>query len=194
MPRERGRVATAADPTSTSLSTTVHSRERGHIGLVVLGSILSGLVLGLVLVLVVFEGAEEAKITGSALIALGAGFMFLAVVSSRFTDMPQRWAVAPAVALLIVGLALLVFVPGDRTLRLAGWVWPLLLVLLVLWSFVGARRSLHNWSRRALLYPALVVLLLIALGGGFETSRRQQRAIRPTAVVALSSSRVTVST
>jgi hypothetical protein len=32
-----------------------------------------------------------------------------------------------------------------------------------------AHRSLHNWSRRALLYPAFAVLGLVALGGAFET-------------------------
>ncbi len=56
------------------------------------------------------------------------------------------------------GSALLLFAPGNGALGLAGWVWPVLLVLLVGWSFWGARRSLHNWSRRALLYPALFVL------------------------------------
>ena len=45
---------------------------RGHIGLIVLGSIVAGLVLGLVLVLGVFGGSEEATITGAALISLGA--------------------------------------------------------------------------------------------------------------------------
>ena len=59
--------------------------------------------------------------------------------------------------------------PGDHLLRLAGWVWPVLLLLLVAWSYRGARRSLHNWSRRALLYPALFVLGLVAVGGAFET-------------------------
>jgi pimeloyl-ACP methyl ester carboxylesterase len=161
-------MAVPAPPTS-SRSTTAEGGGRGHIGLVVLGSIASGLVLGLVLVLAVFDGGEEAKITGSALMALGAGFTLLAIGSSRFTDQPQRWALAPAVVLLIVGLALLVLLPGDRTLRLAGWVWPALLLLLVGWSFRGARRSLHNWSRRALLYPALLVLLLVAVGGAAET-------------------------
>jgi hypothetical protein len=82
-------------PNSTRLSATIEVRERGHTGLLVLGSIALGLILGLLLVLVVFEGAEEAKITGSALLALGAGFMVLAVASIRFTDQPQRWALAP---------------------------------------------------------------------------------------------------
>ena len=40
--------------------------SRGHIGLIVLGSIIGGLVLGLVLVLVVFAGASEPVITGAA--------------------------------------------------------------------------------------------------------------------------------
>ena len=33
----------------------------------------------------------------------------------------------------------------------------------------GSRRALSSWSRRALLYPAFVVLALVALGGAFET-------------------------
>ncbi|HWJ32757.1 MAG TPA: alpha/beta hydrolase, partial [Gaiellaceae bacterium] len=48
-------------------------------------------------------------------------------------------------------------------------VWPVLLLILVGWSFRGARRSLDSWSRRAILYPALVVLALVAVGGAFET-------------------------
>ena len=144
-------------------------KESGRIGLVVLGSIAFGLVLGLVLVLVIFPGGEESQITGAALLALGAGFLLLALASSRFTDQPQRWALAPGIGAAVVGLAVLLLSPGNRVLGLAGWVWPVLLLLLVGWSFWGARRSLHNWSRRALLYPSLFVLLLVAVGGAYET-------------------------
>jgi pimeloyl-ACP methyl ester carboxylesterase len=157
-----------AAPASTNVNSTA-PRERGRIGLVVFGSIAFGFVLGLLLTLVVFAGGEESQITGSALLALGAGFMLLAFASSRFTDQPQRWALAPGVASAVLGLAILLFSPGNRALGLAGWVWPVLLVLLVGWSFWGARRSLRNWSRRALLYPALFVLLLVAIGGAYET-------------------------
>ena len=66
-------------------------------------------------------------------------------------------------------LRALIVRPGDRLLGWTGWVWPLLLALLVVWSVRGARRSLDNWSRRALLYPAFAVLGLVALGGAFET-------------------------
>jgi hypothetical protein len=95
--------------------------------------------------------------------------MLLALASSRFTDQPQPWALAPGIAAAVIGLAILLAAPGNRALGLAGWVWPLLVLLLVGWSFWGARRSLHNWSRRALLYPALFVLLLVAVGGAYKT-------------------------
>ena len=85
------------------------------------------------------------------------------------TDQPQSWALVPALGIGVVGLALLILGPSDRVLGWLGWVWPLLLVLVVVWSVRGARRSLHNWSRRALLYPAFAILALIALGGAFET-------------------------
>jgi pimeloyl-ACP methyl ester carboxylesterase len=138
-------------------------------GLIVLGSILAGLALGLVLVLGVFGGSEEATITGSALVALGAGMLILFLLAGRRTDQPQPWALAPAIALGALGFALLIIRPGDRLLSWTGWIWPILLALLVVWSVGGARRSLHNWSRRWLLYPALAVLGLVALGGAYET-------------------------
>ena len=144
-------------------------RRRGHIGLIVLGSIVSGLVLGLVLVLGVFAGGDEATITGAALVSLGAGLLVLFVLAGRRTDQPQPWALAPAVALGGVGFAVLITTPSDRILSWMGWVWPPLLALAVAWSVRGARRSLHSWSRRALLYPALALLALVALGGAFET-------------------------
>jgi hypothetical protein len=44
-----------------------------------------------------------------------------------------------------------------------------LLAMLVVLSFRAARRSLRNWSRRVLLYPALLVLLVVAMGGAVGT-------------------------
>ncbi len=162
-------MTTATAESTTSLQMAAAPSARGHIGVVVLGAIASGALLGLLLVLVVFGGGPEYEITGAALLALGAGFLLLAVVSGRYTDEPQRWALHPGVGSAVAGAALLVLSPGDHDLALAGWVWPALLAVLVGWSFHGARHALHNWSRRALLYPALFVLLLVAAGGVFET-------------------------
>jgi pimeloyl-ACP methyl ester carboxylesterase len=157
-------MTTAAVPSVTGRRGT-----KSRIGLVVLGAIASGLALGLLLVLAVFVGGPEHEITGAALVALGTGFVLLALGARRFSDQPQDWALRPGLATAIVGVGLFALAPGNRALDLAGWVWPVLLLALVGWSFRGARRSLNSWSRRAILYPALVVLALVAIGGLFET-------------------------
>jgi pimeloyl-ACP methyl ester carboxylesterase len=162
-------MTTTTTATSTSRGAARRIATKGHVGLVVLGSIAAGLAVGLLLVLGVFAGGDEPHIVGSALLALGAGFALLAVSSARLTSQPQRWALVPGVASMVAGLGVLVLAPGPQLLDLAGWIWPVLLVMLVASSFRGARRSLDNWSRRALLYPALVVLSLIALGGAAGT-------------------------
>lgn len=162
-------MSTAAVPSSTGLGATRQVSATGRIGLVVLGAIASGLLFGLLLVLVVLAGGPEHEITGAALFALGAGFVLLAVGSSRLGDQPQPWALLPGGATAAVGLAIWALAPGDHALTLAGWAWPELLLVLVIASFRGARRALDNRSRRALLYPSLVVLVLIAAGGAFQT-------------------------
>ena len=164
-------MATATDPPETTANAPAVEEVsgRGHIGLIVLGSIAFGLILGLVLVLGVFGGGRENVITGAALISFALGMLMLFELARRRTDQPQPWALAPAVGLGVVGLALLILGPSGRVLGWLGWVWPLLLAALVVWSWRGAHRSLHNWSRRALLYPAFVILGLVAVGGAYET-------------------------
>ncbi len=142
---------------------------RGHIGLIVLLSIAVGLGLGLVLDLLVFGGGREPVITGAALLSLAVGCAMLAELSARRTNQPQEWARIPAICFGVAGAAILILRPSSHVLGLLGWVWPILLLALVVWMFRGSRRSLHNWSRRVLLYPALVVLALVASGGAFET-------------------------
>jgi pimeloyl-ACP methyl ester carboxylesterase len=158
----------AATATSITPATTAET-QRGHVGLVVFGSIAAGLAVGLLLVLGVFAGGSEPQIIGSALLGLGTGFALLAFASTRRTNQPQQWARVPGIATALVGVSLLTIAPGERFLDLASWVWPVLVAMLVVSSFRGARRSLANWSRRALLYPALVVLSLLALGGAVGT-------------------------
>jgi pimeloyl-ACP methyl ester carboxylesterase len=155
-------------PTSSSPSATQETAAKGRIGLIVLASIAAGLALGLVLVLAVFAGADEPRITGSALVALGTGFALLAIASARFTSQPQPWALGPGLAVMLAGIVV-ALMPSGHAFDITGWVWPPLLATLVVSSVRGARRSLANWSRRALLYPALVILSLIAIGGAGAT-------------------------
>src|SRR5947209_18880837 len=98
---------------------------RGHIGLVVAGSLIVGLVAALVLVLGPFAGAREDVISGTVLLAFASGWALLAVLSIRSTDQPQRWAAAPAAFMAFVGVVLLIFAPSNTVLEAAGWVWPI---------------------------------------------------------------------
>ncbi|HET8916305.1 MAG TPA: alpha/beta hydrolase [Propionibacteriaceae bacterium] len=140
----------------------------GRIGLIIAGSLAAGLVTALVLVAAPFIPAQEGALTGVVLLGFAFGWALLAVLSVRFSDQPQRWAAAPAVFFALAGLISLL-PPGSVLQKGFGWVWPPLLLGLVVWMFVRAHRQLR--SRRWLVYPLLVVLGLASIGGGYETVR-----------------------
>ena len=116
-----------------------------------------------------FAGVTEAVITGSALLGFAAGWAMLALLSTRMTDQPQRWAWVPAATLAATGLGLLATDLGDRGLTAAGWVWPPLLLALAVWMGLRVRRSLAAGSGRWLLYPVVAVTAVAAVGGAVET-------------------------
>lgn len=142
------------------------SEPRGHIGLIVAGSLATGLVAALLLVAAPFIPAEEGQITGAVLCGFALGWAMLAVLSVRFTDQPQRWAAAPALFMGLGGLLLVSF--GSAVGKVLDWVWPPALLALVVWMVVAARRQLHSRSRRLLLYPVFGLLALASLGGGYQ--------------------------
>ena len=57
--------------------------RKGHIGLVVAGSVLTGLIVASGLAVVVFGGAAEPVITGVVLLAFGLGWAMLVSTSSE---------------------------------------------------------------------------------------------------------------
>jgi pimeloyl-ACP methyl ester carboxylesterase len=162
-------MASTAGTTAPAVPTTGRGLRRGPIRIVIAGSLLTGLVLAAVLPLLVFGSGSEAVITGSALLGFAAGWAMLAVLTSRRTTQPQRWAWVPAAALGATGVGLLVTAPGDRVLTVAGWVWPPLLLALAVWTVLRIRRSLAAGSGRWLLYPVVAVMAAAAVGGAFET-------------------------
>ena len=141
---------------------------KGHIGRIVAGSMIGGLVGAIALVVGPFAGAREHVITGSVLLVFSIAWAMLAVLSARWTDQPQRWAVVPAVVMAIAGATILVIAPTGNQL---GWVWPPLVAWLAVWMIVRARRDLRSPARMWILYPVCGVLFLSALGGGYETYR-----------------------
>jgi pimeloyl-ACP methyl ester carboxylesterase len=153
--------------TTTLESPVQHGARRQRIGLRVTSSMLAGAATALALVVLAFGGSAEPVITGLALLGFAFGWALLAFTSRR-TQQPQPWAWVPATALAVVGVASLVFRPSDDVMRAIGWLWPVLLVALVIWISVRARRSLHSWSRLVVLYPVLALAVLAAVGGGYE--------------------------
>jgi hypothetical protein len=82
----------------------------------------TGLVAALLLVAAPFIPVEESAITGAVLLGFALGWAMLALLSTRFTDQPQRWAVAPALFMGVGGALLVAF--GSSMREALSWVWP----------------------------------------------------------------------
>ena len=164
------------------MTTTTQDRElqiagrpehtpRGHLGLIVAASLATGLVAALALVAAPFIPAKENVLTGVVLLAFALGWALLAVLSTRFSSQPQRWAAAPAAFMAVAGLISLL-PPGSVVQDVFGWVWPPVLFGLVVWMFIRSRRQLRSRGARWLLYPVLAMLMVASVGGGYQTVRQ----------------------
>jgi pimeloyl-ACP methyl ester carboxylesterase len=162
-PDDRGQVRTEEQSTPA---------KRGHIGRIVAGSLATGVVAALLLVAAPFIQVQENDITGAVLWGFALGWAMLAVLSVRFTDQPQRWAVVPAVFMGVSGLLLVAF--GSDVIDMLRWVWPPALLALAVWMAVQAHRHLHSHTRRWLLYPVIAMTALASVSAGLETVREHQ--------------------
>src|SRR5256884_5080505 len=147
--------------------------RKSRVGLIVSGSMFSGLVVSVVLVVGLFGGAQEHVIMGTALLGWALGWALLAVLSIRWSDQPQRWAVVPAALMALAGASLLIFRPDARAFNALGWIWPPALIALAVWMTMQARRHLRSVTRRLLLYPLFAALVIAGVGGSYETIQEQ---------------------
>ena len=134
------------------------ARPEGRIGLIVAASLAFGLVVALVLIAAPFVEAKENVLTGMVLLAFALGWALLAVLSVRFSDQPQRWAAAPAVFFALAGRISLL--GSDTVSNVFGWVWPPVLLGLVVWMIIRARKELRSRTAKWMLYPVFAVLAL----------------------------------
>lgn len=132
-------------------------------------SLTAGFVLAAALVLGPFGGAREHVITGVTLLAFALGWALLAGLSILRTDQPQRWAIAPAAILGLMGFGLLLTAPGGAALDALGWIWPPVLLALAGSMAAGARRQLRSRARRWFVYPVIGLYALSAVGGAGQT-------------------------
>src|SRR5690349_22757048 len=77
---------------------------KGHVGRIVAGALIGGFAVAVFVVAVPLAGATESVITGSVLLTFAAAWCALAVLSSRRTDQPQRWAFVPAAFMAVAGV------------------------------------------------------------------------------------------
>ncbi|TMD39815.1 MAG: alpha/beta fold hydrolase [Chloroflexi bacterium] len=147
--------------------------RKSRVGLIVSGSMFSGLVVSVVLVVGLFGGAQEHVIMGTALLGWALSWALLAALSISWSDQPQGWAVVPAALMALAGATLLLFRPDANAMNLLGWIWPLALIALAAWMTVQARRNLRSITRRLILYPLFVGLVVASVGGGYETIQEQ---------------------
>ncbi|WP_329475431.1 alpha/beta hydrolase [Kribbella sp. NBC_01484] len=134
------------------------------------GSLAAGFVAAVILPFLPVGRVDVDFATAMVLFGFALGWALVAVLSTRFTDQPQRWAVAPAIFMALSGA--LVLLAPDAVVDALGWVWPPALVVLVVWAWTRARRELHSRTRVWLLNPVLVILVIFALGGAYETIRQ----------------------
>jgi pimeloyl-ACP methyl ester carboxylesterase len=168
-----GRAEPHADADATGAPSV---QTRGHIGRVVAGTIIGGVVGAVVVVVGPFAGAQEHVLTGSVLLVFAVAWASLAVLSERWTDQPQRWAFVPAALMALTGVGILVIAPTGNE---SGWVWPPGMAALAVWIVVRSRQQLRSRTRAWLLYPVCGALLLSALGGGYEMYRETADASYP---------------
>src|SRR5947207_2760689 len=147
--------------------------RRGHIGLIVAGSLMTGFVVSIVLVIGPFGGGQEHVIMGTALVGWALVWGLLAVLSRLWTDHPQQWAVVPAALMALTGASLLIFRPDANAFNLLGWIWPPALIALAVWMTVQARGHLRSFTRPFVLYPLFVALVIAGVAGSYETIQDQ---------------------
>jgi pimeloyl-ACP methyl ester carboxylesterase len=157
----------SASTSGDQVAPDVPEPRRWHVGGVVAGSLATGFAAAVILPFLPVGTVDEDFSTAMVLIGFAIGWALIAVLSTRFTDQPQRWAVAPAVFMALSGA--LVLLAPDAMVDALGWVWPPALLVLVVWVWIRARRELHSRTRVWMLNPVLVILVLFALGGAYET-------------------------
>ena len=162
-------MATTPVDTGTPSQDAADPRRGGRIGWVVAGSLATGLAAALLLVAAPFVQVKESSITGAVLWGFAIGWAMLAVLSVRFTDQPQRWAVVPAVFMGVSGLLLIA--SGSAVNDVLHWVWPPALLALGVWMAIQAHRHLRSRSRWLVIYPVIAMMALASVGGGYETVR-----------------------
>jgi pimeloyl-ACP methyl ester carboxylesterase len=167
---------TRKDKSKFMIETTTRTHRRTRlrsIALVVAASQIVGGAVSILLVVGIFAGSQEHVIIGGALLGWALGWGMLAALSFLWTDQPQPWAAVPAVVMGLSGAGLLILAPDANAFNALGWIWPPSLIAVAVWMTMQARRHLRSLTRRLMLYPLFVALVIAGVGGSYETIQEQ---------------------
>ncbi len=160
----------SAPPTSHDQRTSDPESRRVSIGTIVVFSSGVGLVAAALLPFGPWPTVDANSATAMVLFGFALGWALLAALSVQFTDQPQRWAAVPAVFMAVAGVLLLAL--PHAVLAALDSIWPPAVLVLVVFVFRRAKRDLRSRTRTWLVNPVLAVLVLLALGGAYETIGR----------------------
>ena len=118
--------------------------------------------------MVTVAGARENVISAAVIFAFAVGSALLGVLSTRWSDQPQRWALIAAGWLSLAGIVLLLWPAVVSTAALA-WVAPVLLLALVAWMVMRVRRDLNSRICPWVIFPVFAFIACAAIAGGYET-------------------------
>ena len=162
-------VASPSSASTAPCAPPVGSPPRRHVpvALVVAGSGVVGFLAAAALVAAPVVPATEVALTGAVLCGFAIGWALLAVLSTRLTAQPQRWAAVPALVLGASGITLLAL--GTAAHPAVDWIWPPVLLALAVWMGVRVHRHLGSRPARLMLYPAIGAMGLAAAGGAYQS-------------------------
>jgi pimeloyl-ACP methyl ester carboxylesterase len=166
---------TTSTAAPTQVSTGAPATRVGPMGRITVASMATGLVGAVAVVVGVVPNASEARVIGAVLVAFAAGWAMLALLTTRNTTRPQRWAYLPASVMATAGIVLAAVNPGEPMITRLAWVWAPALVVLAVWVERSTRRDLPGRAR-LLVYPVTIAMLLAGLGGLYQATTKAPRA------------------
>lgn len=113
-------------------------------GLIIPGSILTGLGMGVFLVSGPFSSVPELTTPAILLLSFAGGWVLMSLLSLLTSDGFQAWPLIPAAIMGLLGAAFLAGEEGLKALSLVGQAWPLILIVIGLYLVLvrkGARSS-----------------------------------------------------
>src|SRR6188472_1247149 len=114
------RLRSETEPTgSGQVAPVVTPPRRSHVGRVVAGSLAAGFAAAVILPFLPVGKVDVDFATAMVLFGFALGWALIAVLSARFTDQPQRWAVVPAIFMALSGA--LVLLAPDAVVDALGW-------------------------------------------------------------------------